>query len=511
MSRKKRIRNNIVNIDFNGNHYSNIASYIQMIMADQYGVELDGLFKIIGADTYFLHYMISPILLDEPNDFLPLEIIRLLFKKYMTSKKYVRIKQLTTLDHKYSTVYTIAFLKKFMQEIKRFGGQMAGGSAGQEKQGEQESQGERQGDQEGKGQGEGGGEGEGQDQKNKGSGSSGEGDSEGKEDAGSGGGAGSDLFDEIRQLITKSHDIEKLFSNLNQNTINYIFNSAVRHASKVLDRTIEIIKVFGGRMAGKDPGTLARISELSLINARVNQILKKALEIQKSITVGSGGYFGWLGEEVYSATKTRSLRRARVQSIVVEELFLNSVVSGFPALFKKSFGKKNIILLLDKSGSMAEKNKPVWSRSVALALFSLATKYKSDFYLVFFDHVVYNPMSDPVEIMDGIARIGCNGGTNITRALKKAIEIVRKTGKPASIILVTDGFDIIDIEDIRVFAKKVRDKINIISVMIQGENEKLMKLAEMFRGEYLSVQLDNEGTLNIVNALTKEMKRKELL
>jgi uncharacterized protein with von Willebrand factor type A (vWA) domain len=172
-----------------------------------------------------------------------------------------------------------------------------------------------------------------------------------------------------------------------------------------------------------------------------------------------------------------------------DELFWYKFATGIlPVVETKTAELEEFLLLVDKSLSMKERNKTLWSRAVALALAMHAKKGNLKCKLAFFDSDVYP--EKPIDLVDDfdkalkvILSLRCEGGTSINTALKFGDRQAKK------IILVTDG------EDDTVTYKP---KCPVVSIMVEGNNDTLRKISE----KYLKVRPDRSGALQLFEAIS---------
>jgi uncharacterized protein with von Willebrand factor type A (vWA) domain len=200
-----------------------------------------------------------------------------------------------------------------------------------------------------------------------------------------------------------------------------------------------------------------------------------------------------------------------VERIVPTELALPpeflayKMSEGSLLLYRKVLPESHgpLYVLLDKSGSMMG-TKILWAKAVALALAQRAARERRDYYVRFFDSIPYPPLKlpknaksrDVVRLLDYIARVRANGGTDITRAVLAAVEdiVSGRSSGVADIVLITDGEDKVTIEAVR--RGLIRAKARLHTVMIQGNNPDLRILSE----SYMSVvRLSREEALKVVN------------
>jgi uncharacterized protein with von Willebrand factor type A (vWA) domain len=106
-------------------------------------------------------------------------------------------------------------------------------------------------------------------------------------------------------------------------------------------------------------------------------------------------------------------------------------------------GKGPLVLLLDRSGSMAGE-KDEWSMAVALALLGMAhDEHRTFAFVAFTDQVIYEAVVKPGERLDEEAlNLTCSGGTDIDAAVARGLDIVERNPgalHEADLVLVTDG------------------------------------------------------------------------
>jgi uncharacterized protein with von Willebrand factor type A (vWA) domain len=145
-------------------------------------------------------------------------------------------------------------------------------------------------------------------------------------------------------------------------------------------------------------------------------------------------------------------------------------------------------VLLDKSGSMMGM-KMLWAKAVALALAQRAARENREFYIRFFDSIPYPPLHIPrrvrgrdiVRLLEYVARIRANGGTDISRAILTAVDDILSSDtrrKPADIILITDGEDRISVELVK--RSLIRANARLYTVMVYGNNPDLRRVSDSY-------------------------------
>ncbi len=188
-----------------------------------------------------------------------------------------------------------------------------------------------------------------------------------------------------------------------------------------------------------------------------------------------------------------------------EEFFYVRYVEKSLLLYRKTIGEDYgpFYVLLDKSGSMMGM-KILWAKAVALALAQRAVRERREFYLRFFDSIPYPPLHlskrvrgrDVTKLLEYVARIRANGGTDITRAIMTAVDdILNSSGrhKPSDIVLITDGEDRISVEMLR--QSLARANARLYTVMIYGNNPDLRRLSESYM---VATKLDKSEALKVI-------------
>ncbi|MEB2836163.1 MAG: VWA domain-containing protein [Desulfurococcales archaeon] len=254
---------------------------------------------------------------------------------------------------------------------------------------------------------------------------------------------------------------------------------------------------------GDNPEEILRLAR----NTNVERILRIVMGVKFSLTSKSKlmkrHSRGWLGGIEYGS----DLERLHYSQLALpEELFLAKLADSKLLLYEKALpaAKGPIYVLLDKSGSMIGE-KIDWARAVAVALLQRSAMENRPFYARFFDSTVYPLMkvsksthpSEVLDVLKYLATVRAGGGTNITGALLAAIDdVVSASQREAvsDIVIITDGEDRIDVEQVMRSMSKAR--LNIISVMIQGHNNYLKRLST----RYMTVRkLGSESILEIVD------------
>ncbi|MCE4606098.1 MAG: VWA domain-containing protein [Desulfurococcales archaeon] len=194
------------------------------------------------------------------------------------------------------------------------------------------------------------------------------------------------------------------------------------------------------------------------------------------------------------------------QLALPEVMFLASFANQNLLLYEKGLPARQgpVYVLLDKSGSMTGK-KIVWAKTVTLALFKRAISESRWFMIRFFDSVPYplykiSPRAkgrEVVKLIDYMVRVKPQGGTDISRAIRTAIQDITETKqkrlKPGDIVLVTDGEDRINPADTK--KTLAMAKLNLIVVMVGGDNESLRQASDYYMKAY---KLSDKEALEVV-------------
>ena len=114
-----------------------------------------------------------------------------------------------------------------------------------------------------------------------------------------------------------------------------------------------------------------------------------------------------------------------------------------------------IVILLDESASMREDGKDIWSKAVALALLSTATKQRRAWHLIAFNGGIRREVSiepgkaTPADIANALDQ-HVAGGTDFDAPVLRAVEIIRtsRTMRQADVVVITDGEDDMEPETI---------------------------------------------------------------
>jgi len=260
-----------------------------------------------------------------------------------------------------------------------------------------------------------------------------------------------------------------------------VLQEVTEKAKERAKQETEIAKIYKGLKAGT--GHTVTFGELLNLDFVVD--IKKLYEIFKDIALE---FTKAKAEELYGSFEGvkfgRDFRSLLLTAYMLpEELFWYRYATGtLPEIEIKTSEISEFTLVVDKSGSMNERNKTLWSRAIALALAKQAKKFNVNAKLIWFDERPFGLADLRKEFdkaLDYILRLECDGGTSIN----KALEYADKEGI-GTIVLITDGEDSVSYKPRR----------RLISVMVEGHNEELQKISDV----YLKVQPDKSGILKLI-------------
>jgi uncharacterized protein with von Willebrand factor type A (vWA) domain len=149
-----------------------------------------------------------------------------------------------------------------------------------------------------------------------------------------------------------------------------------------------------------------------------------------------------------------ALRRRSLRLHLLARL-LQSKALAYAMTGREPQGMGPIVVLLDESSSMREAAKDIWSKAVALALLSTATKQRRAWHLVAFNGAIVREVEIPAgqATPHDICRAldhAASGGTDFDAPVLRAVEIIQQspTMKQADVIVITDGEDSVGPETI---------------------------------------------------------------
>ena len=286
---------------------------------------------------------------------------------------------------------------------------------------------------------------------------------------------------------------------LNPKTI----EKSMEGASKKIEMAHEIEKIIKDKNPGGNTGRKEGLSVDSLIDLtdkamkvenadKILTMANKLIDIMPRYTKKMRAFSNT--GELAGYYKTRHISNVLSRELAMpDEIFYSKIINGFTGKEKRLLSPGAYYVLLDKSGSMYEGDKTLWSRSVALALFRISKNKGRKYFFRFFDNKPHDLLNSPFDIVENILTVEANKGTCIECALKTALRDLQE-GKMASetntIIIITDGEDKVNMQDY--FRKENETKL--ITVMINGYNEGLKKISTT----YMDAKLSQSGALELL-------------
>jgi len=151
-------------------------------------------------------------------------------------------------------------------------------------------------------------------------------------------------------------------------------------------------------------------------------------------------------------------RRFVLLSKLVERRALTYEMTG-----REPQARGPICVLLDESASMRSDGNDVWSKAVALALLSTATKQRRAFHMIAFNAGIRREVgiepgkATPADITRALDE-RCAGGTDFDGPILRAVEVIHtsRTMKNADVVVITDGQDELDDEVIEAATELTR-------------------------------------------------------
>ncbi len=493
----RNLRNNLLNVGPGSPAYDVAAKRI-MGLAGRHAASEDarlllqlGQFPIVAGDTFFLYYSVYPVLAPENPDKL-LNAVLEHYKEHVATEDYRRARILTELDDQLSTVYATTFVKalaeRLAEKLKEDRGRyeelretLRRVRRLRENLGQQAPQHS----------------------------------TAGTCPIGLPGGAGGEEGGSSGQPTppTQPPELEALQERarelLGQAVSEEDLREAATRAERATEKVAELARMVGGREAGKAPGSLERLAGLADMILR-QEVDVQAIELAGRIADSMPRFVKVLkerdrvGEELGGYRLTRNPEKALPRELALpDDIFYYKLAnSGLLAREKVTVKEGAFYVLLDKSGSMAERGKFTWANATALALLKLARAKGRRFYARLFDHTVYQLLddSDPLKLSEELLTTAPNGGTSIDSALRTALTDLAEGGlseKTNTVIIITDGEDEVTVKPEEF--KKVNAAL--VAVMVRGFNRRLEGLARATGGRYMKVEPTREGTLRVVDAV----------
>jgi uncharacterized protein with von Willebrand factor type A (vWA) domain len=503
-----RIRNNLRNIGPGAPVYDVTASKITELARRNMESEDAKLlleleqFPVVAGDTFFLYYSANPILAAENPDKV-LGAVLEHYRQHVETEDFKRARILTELDDQLSTVYAMAFIEVLAEKLAE---KLRGDRERYEKlreilrkmKGLRENLG-RQAPQ----------------PSTAGTCPAGlpglptpaPGGTGGEEGEPSGQPATPTQPPELEGLQERAQEL--LGQAVSEEDLREALREAAARAGYAAEKTATLQRMVGGKEAGKAPGSLEKLASLADLILR-REVDVRAIELAGRIADSMPRFVkvlkerDRLGEELGGYRLTRNPERALPRELALpDDIFYYKLAnSGLLAKEKVAVREGAFYVLLDKSGSMAERGKFTWANATALALLKLARAKGRRFYARLFDHRVYQLLDDrdPLGLSEELLTTAPNGGTSIDSALRTALQDLAEGGlseKTNTVIIITDGEDEVTVEPGEF--KKVN--ATLVAVMVKGYNARLEELARATGGRYMKVEPTREGTLKVVDAV----------
>ena len=398
--------------------------------------------KEFAASLYYLMYLPYPVLESPQRGEVTRKRMmqRLLLASIMSSPRFRKIRQHTIADLTASTVASAVFLEALVNELakRRSSSETSAGSS-------------RSGEPQGRPQGE--------------------------EDEES-------LRRSVEKALEAAHDVAKQAKEISRFAMSFSAGSA--SALSLEDSIQDVIN-------------LARNTDVKMLLDMLHTIEESESIIKRRRMRSPRG-------ELDGYEKGADLERLVPSELALpEELFLVRFVERSLLLYHKVVSEDYgpFYVLLDKSGSMMGM-KMLWAKAVALALAQRAARENREFFIRFFDSIPYPHLHIPrrvkgrdiVKLLEYVARIRANGGTDITRAILTATEDIAASdtrNKPSDIILITDGEDRVSVELIERSLARVNARL--YTVMVYGNNPDLRRLSEVYM---VASKIGKEEALKVV-------------
>jgi uncharacterized protein with von Willebrand factor type A (vWA) domain len=478
----RSLRNNLLNIGPGSPAYDVTAKRIVELAGKHVAYEdaklllqLDQ-FPIVAGDTFFLYYSVYPVLAPENPDKL-LNTVLEHYRRHVETEEYKRARILTELDDQMSTVYAVSFVKvladALIRELRRNGDLYNRLMSELLRLRKRRQQGAGQGQPE-------------------------------SQDAPSPQAQPPPQAEELQRTAQ-----ELLSQALADDALREALAEAEAKAREATEKVAELARMIGGREAGKAPGSLEKLASLADLILR-HEVDVRAIELAGRIADSMPRFVkvirerDKLGEELGGYRLTRNPEKALPRELALpDEVFYYKLANSGLLSREKVVAKEGAFyVLLDKSGSMAERGKFTWAGATALALLKLARAKGRRFYARLFDYRVYRLLddSDPLRLSQELLTTTPDGGTSIDSALRTALKDLALAGlseKTNTIIIITDGEDEVTVkpEEFR------RANATLVAVMIQGFNARLEELAGATGGRYMKVEPTREGGLRVVDAV----------
>jgi hypothetical protein len=192
---------------------------------------------------------------------------------------------------------------------------------------------------------------------------------------------------------------------------------------------------------------LRHIAELAgrlerIASGKVRSRVRPAVGEIHGVGLGGVADFGRLLPTELVALRRRALRSQLFARLLQHQALVYSMEGREPQ------ARGPVVVLLDESSSMRDDGKDIWSKAVALALMSTATRQRRAWHLVAFNGDIIRELAIPprqatISDIQSALDHACRGGTCFDKPVRRAIEIIETnpTMRQADCVVISDGED----------------------------------------------------------------------
>ena len=167
---------------------------------------------------------------------------------------------------------------------------------------------------------------------------------------------------------------------------------------------------------------------------KVISIMKISSDLIYNVPFKSESWLSSTVSDKFNLTTTNKIRESikYKKNFINDDIYILKLLNGKLYTYKYYYSKgSRILIMVDVSGSMSERNKEIFMKSVTISLAKILKKSGTKFKIYLFNEFAYEIN---VEKVSSIINVKPDGFTNITNALKTA-----KSGDV--VFLITDGID----------------------------------------------------------------------
>jgi uncharacterized protein with von Willebrand factor type A (vWA) domain len=176
---------------------------------------------------------------------------------------------------------------------------------------------------------------------------------------------------------------------------------------------------------------------------------------------------------------------------------------------RETQAKGPVVVLLDESSSMRDDGKDVWSKAVALALLSTATKQKRAWHLVAFSGEIHREVEIPPgtansETITNALDRACSGGTDFDAPVLRAVQVIcsSKIMKQADVVVITDGEDTLEpatVEAVTTLTQNEGVSWFVVAIGTAGDQNCAKSLGSIATSMVHVSALDGELVVPVIN------------